>query len=430
MCDEQPNKRTPGIMRRGIRALIMYLMPLVVIAGGVMGALRLYETGPQAKRRQPRKDDTLVEVAPLARTTARATVHVMGTVVASEEVVLQPRVSGEIVKLSPKFVPGGRFEAGEFILQIDPKDYELAVEQAQSQVAQAEYERKLEQGHQEIARHEWELLGAKDAASELDLELALRKPHLMKAEANVKAAEAALGDAQLDLDRTTIRAPFNAIVTTETVDVGAQVTPQTQLGMLVGTDEYWVRASIPVDQLHWIRFPDTHGKKGSPALVTQQLGSGIQGEWQGHVVRLLADLEPQGRMARVFVSVRNPLGSDASRNGLPLLIGAYVNVVIQGQTIDNVFELPRTALRDGDRVWIMNDEKQLEIRDVDIAWSNRDTVLVHAGLETGERLVVSDLPAPVAGMGLTLGGSIRPADAPEDELAYRASEDVDHDRAE
>ncbi|HPD29019.1 MAG TPA: efflux RND transporter periplasmic adaptor subunit [Phycisphaerae bacterium] len=398
--DDKPKR---GILLRLIRGLAMYLLPVVVIVAGIAGAVHLIRTAPQAQRRTPENPAALVRVEMVRRVSANAVVQAQGTVMPSQEVLLQPRVSGEVTELSPKLVPGGRFKTGEFILQIDRQDYKLAVEKTKSQVAQAEYELKLEQGHQEIARREWELLDMKEQAGALDFELALRKPHLLKATAALEAAKAALREAELNLDRTTIRAPFNCVVRSENVDLGAQVAPQTQLAILVGTDQYWVRAAVPVDHLRWVLFPDEHGEGGSKAAIRQELGTGPQGEWCGMVVRLLSDLEPQGRMARVLISVPDPLNlNEMNKRSHPLLIDAYVSVDIEGREVNDVFALPRTALRQGRQVWIMNGRNELEIRDVDIVWGNRDTLLVRSGMQEGERLVVSDLPAPVAGMALAL----------------------------
>ncbi len=399
--------------RRVIRGLLLYLLPLCVIAGAGGGAMYLVETAPKARQRKPKAKETLVEVTEVQRTDAQAVVQVMGTVVAAQEVILQPRVSGEVVRLSPKLVPGGRFEADEFMLRIDPSDYELAVQRAQAQIAQCEYDLKMELGHQEIAKREWELLGAEKNASELDRELALRKPHLAKFRAALKGAEAALREAELDLERTTIRAPFSCVVTEENVDLGAQVTSQTRLATLVGTDAYWVRAAVPVDQLDWIRFPSADGRGGSAARIHQQFGTERQKHCVGRVVRLMGDLEPEGRMARVLISVRDPLRLDSpGESACPLLIGAYVNIEIDGREVKDVFRLPRRLLRDGGKVWIMNDERSLEIRPVDVVWRSRDNVLVRRGLSEGDRVIVSDLPAPVAGMKLTLGeGAAQRADS-------------------
>lgn len=393
-----------SIGRRILRGLVMYLLPFVVIAAAGGGAVYLVETAPKARQRPPKANETLVEVTHVQRTDAKAVVQVMGTVMAAQEVILQPRVSGEIVKLSPKLAPGGRFDAGEFMLRIDPSDFELAVERARAQIAQCEYDLKMELGHQEIAKREWELLGAEKNATEFDRELALRKPHLAKFRAALKGAQAALRDAELDLERTTIRAPFACVVTEERVDLGAQVSTQTQVAKLVGTDEYWVRAAVPVDQLGWITFPSADGEGGSCARIHQQFGTERQDRCQGRVVRLMGDLEPEGRMAQVLISIKDPLGLDTpDETTNPLLIGAYVNIEIEGREVKSVFRLPRRLLRDGDNVWIMNGKDELEIRPIDVLWRSRDNVLIRKGLDEGERVIVSDLPAPVAGMKLTLG---------------------------
>lgn len=396
----RPPRRT---LLRVVWVAVLCLLSLVVLAGGVLGAKHLIDTAPQAQRRPPERQALPVEVMTLQRGDANATVRVMGTVMPAQRVILQPRVSGEVVRVSPKLQPGGRFDAGEFILQIDPEDYELAVRRTQSQIAQAEYEAKIEAGHQEIAEREWELLAMHDQASELERELALRRPHLLKTQAAVEAAKAALRSAELDLERTTLRAPFNCMVIDEHVDLGAQVSPQTQLATLVGTDEYWIQAAVPIDQLRWIEFPGETGQGGSEAVIRQELGSGVQGEWTGRVVRLLGDLETRGRMARVLVAVANPLCSKLDNDqGLPLLIDAYVTVAVAGKPVEDVVSLPRTALRESRYAWVMNENDELEIRDLEIAWSNQDTVLVRAGVEAGERVVVTDISAPVAGTVLRL----------------------------
>jgi len=397
---KDPSK-TRGFVRALVRGVFKYFLPLVVIAGGSIGAVHLVRTGPKAKQRIPEKSATLVKVQQANHSDELVKIYAMGTVVAAQEVVLQPRVSGQIIKINPVFIPGGFFKADEMIFQIDPRDYELALEQSRSQVARARYEIKMEQGHQDIAKREWELLGVKDA-SELDRELALRKPHLEMANASLAAALAAEQKAKLDLQRTTIRAPFNGIITSKNVDLGAQVTPQTPLATIVGTDEYWVQVSVPVDQLKWITFPNPDNQQGSLVHIYQQNGAEVTNTRTGRVLRLMGDLEPQGRMARVLVTVRDPLDLQKPDNEkrVPLLIGSYVNTVIEGAKLQNVISVPRSVLRDGKNIWIMNANNELDIRQVDIAWKGRNTVFIRDGIQNGEQLVVSDLPAPVVGMRL------------------------------
>jgi RND family efflux transporter MFP subunit len=402
----QDQKPKPGLLRKLVRVLLMYLLPLVVLTIAGFGAVRLVKTGPKAQQRPPEQSSILVQVQTVGHTDASVMVHAMGTVIAAQEVILQPRVSGEIVKISPAFIPGEHFKAKEVILQIDPEDYELALEQSRSQVAQSRYAVKLELGYQDIAQHEWELLGVKDA-SESERELALRKPHLEKANASLSAAQAAEQKAKLDLERTRIVAPFNGIITMKNVDVGAQVTPQTELARMVGTDEYWIQVSIPVDQLKWITFPKAGNERGS--VVRIYLRNGVEGvnHWTGYVLRLLGDLEPQGRMARILVTVHDPLGLDVpeGKKRSPLLIGSFVNVVIEGVKVRNIIAMPRAVLRDGSNIWIMNKSDELEIRKVEIVWGGPNRVFIRDGIQDGERIVVSDLATPVSGTRLRVESS-------------------------
>jgi multidrug efflux pump subunit AcrA (membrane-fusion protein) len=165
-------------------------------------------------------------------------------------------------------------------------------------------------------------------ADPADVELALRKPHLAKAQSDLAAAQAELDQAKLSLSRTDITAPFNSVVRDKFVEIGSQMSTQDALAELVGTDEYWIRVSLPVDRLRWIRIPSNRSETGALATIHYR---GHQRT--GRVIRLLGDLEAQGRMARILVSVKDPLGRKGTQpDTMPLLIGEYVRVEIQGNT--------------------------------------------------------------------------------------------------
>lgn len=396
--------------RRGgwLRALLLRLVvPALVIGAGGGAAAWLITTKPNTKRRQPERAAALVEVTSVRRSTERVVVTVMGTAMPAQQITLQARVGGRVMDISPNLAPGGRFAAGETILQIDRRDYESVVVQRQGDVAQADLNHKVELGRQEIAKREWELHEQTGKASALDLELALRKPYLLQAQAAVAAAAAASDKAALDLERTTLRAPFNAVVLSEQVDLGSELTSLTSVATLAGTDEYWVQASVPVDQLRWLRFPGRVGERGSPARVRVNAEPGAVRT--GHVARLLGALETEGRMAQILVAVEDPLGLKAKDSSVqPLLLGSYVQVEIDGRELDSVIPLSRDLVRDGDRVWVMNADGKLEIRAIQTAFRSRDRVLVAQGLQEGERLVTTDLPAPVEGMPLRTETSASP----------------------
>jgi len=442
-------------LREVILALVQAVLVLGVLAGAAYVAIRLIRTGPKAERKQRPPQALLVEVAAVRASTERVVVHAMGSAGAAREMALQSRVGGEIVWLTPECVPGGRFEEGAVVAKIDADDYKLAVEQAQAEMArlaamvdqrrsevvqregdvaqresdliQAQAALKIELGRQAVAKREFELLGQE--VGDDDRDLVLRLPQLQSARATCEAAEAAkrsaeamersaeaaanaaeaskaaaevaLRQAQLDLARTTIMAPLNAIVLSRTIQEGSQVAPSTEFARLVGTDEYWVEVSIPVDQLKWVRVPYSNAEQGSPVRIRNDAAWGEGASRAGFVQRLTAALETEGRMARLLVTVPDPLALKPENAGKPrLLLGSYVRVEIQGEELEDVVPLPRDYVRDGDRVWVFGADGTLEIRQVKARFSGRDRVFISDGLADGEQVVVTDIAAPVPGMAL------------------------------
>lgn len=405
---EEKAAAPPG---RGIR-LLRILLPLAVLVAGALVCFGLLETGPQAKTQPQVRNATLVEVQPVEFGPQATQIEAMGTVKAARQVELTPQVSGAIMKLNEDFIPGGHFQAGERLLQIDPTDYQVTVRQLASDVAQAKSEIELEQGNQLVAQREYELLGEPVSATEKSL--MLRKPQLENLKAALDASQAKLDQARIDLQRTEIKAPFNAVVQARDVNLGSRVTASTALATLVGTDAYWVEVSVPVSQLRWIVIPKNKNETGSLVKIYDQAAWGKDGFRTGRVIRLAADLESEGRMARILVQVADPLALNPENAKAPrLLLGSYVRVTIEGRQVANAAALGREQIRDGDQVWIMDAANQLDIRHVDILYRGKDQVLISTGIDAGERLVVSDLSAPIQGMSLRLKDDSRnssPAD--------------------
>lgn len=369
------------------------MLPLALLGIGAVTAWIIIETAPKATRRPPAAFKPIVEIMTLERRIHRIWVPVMGTVTAARRVTLRARVSGDVTTVSPSFVPGGFFKRGQRVLTIDSEDYELTLEQVRSEVADAEYDLRIESGHQAVSAREWDLLKGSDKAKEGDAELALRKPHLERAKAGLEAARAKLRKAELDLARTRITAPFAAMVEEKNVDIGASISTQDALAMLVGTDEFWIEASVPVDRLSWIDIPS--GDRAVGSLV--HIGSG-ESVREGRVIRLLPSLESEGRMARLLISIEDPLNL-AGREGVePLLLGSYVSLKIDGGVLENVYSIPRLALRDNNQVWLMSAKGTLDIRTVTPIWREAEAILFEEGFEAGDRLVLSDIGAPLMGM--------------------------------
>ena len=261
-------------------------------------------------------------------------------------------------------------------------------------MAESEYQLKIEEGQRDIAAHEWEILGSGNEAPEADHELALRIPHMKYRAAKLEAAKAELEKAELDLARTEIRAPFNAVVVERRTDLGTQATVQDTLALLAGSDEFHVRASIPVDRLQWIKYDP---ENGSEVTIIRSTGE----DRKGRVVRLESALEEKGRTARVLIAVKNPL-----EGGQPLLLNEYVRIEIEGAPVEQAFRIPRSALRDDRFVWLATKKNTLEIREVEVAWRDATEVLVSGGLNDGERLILTSLSAPINDMKLRIAGEM------------------------
>jgi len=229
---------TSGAAQRRPRNFFIILLPVVVLAAGAAVAFWLMETSPQAKPRPSVHNATLVAVRTVDYGARQTVVSGMGIVTAARNVALKPDVSGKIVELNANLIPGGHFRKGETLLKIDPTDYRLTVRQLTTDVAKAESDLQIEQGNQLIAQKEYKLLG--QTVSDAEKALILRRPQLENLRATLEAAQAKLDQARVDLARTTIEAPFNAVVQSRAVDVGARASESTVLATLAGTDAYWV----------------------------------------------------------------------------------------------------------------------------------------------------------------------------------------------
>jgi RND family efflux transporter MFP subunit len=394
--DQKEQGKQPAL-KPASRNIMRLVICLLLIGAGIIGARFLIATKPKVNRRPPERMAPLVRTAVLQPENYTFSIPAMGTVIPSRETGLEVPVSGEVIYVHSEFTEGGMFAQGTKILQVDPKDYELAVQQKRRALADAEYSLKLEQGHQDVARQEWSLLYGDKVVNKGESDLALRKPHLEKVQAEIAAAKAELEQAEINLNRTTLTAPFNALVLKSYVELGSQVSSQKRLADLVGTDTYWVQVSLPVDRLRWVQVPNGDQGAGSEVDIFYRADN----VKTGRVARLLPDLSKEGRMARLLIEVADPLDLQAKDEKQPmLLIGEFVRVSIEGEELHNVYRVPRSALRNDREVWIVDEESKLAIRPVKTIWRDQDTVVVQDGFKPGEALVISDIPAPVADMDL------------------------------
>lgn len=404
-----------------IRTILKVLLPLVTLVVGFLVLGALVKTKPDAAKAATQPKAPIVEVAPVKAERRKVTVRAQGTVMALREVALQPEVSGRVVWVHPQMIAGGRVQEGEPLVRLDGGDFQMAVRQREADVERARMELELERGRQTLARKEWEQLAGSLESTEEGKAVALRVPQERNAKASLSGAESGLSLARRNLARAELRAPYSALVLNESVEVGQIITPQSRVATLVDSGRFQVVVNLPLNELSWFDIPGitANVQEGASARVIQETG-GEPLVRQGRVARLLGDLDPAGKMARVVVEVDDPLRLKEG-GGFPLLLGGLVRVEIEGKEVEGVVEVPRKAVRDGGSVWALTPEGSLDIIPVEIVWEDPDHVLVK-GVPPDARLITSRLAIPVKGMKLRLseeGGSSNktlaptPKDAPQ-----------------
>jgi RND family efflux transporter MFP subunit len=389
--------------RHTLRSLGTAIACLAILATSAAAVVVINQTEPTAQQiNATRKSAALVETVTVRRGTHSPRLVVLGTVEPAQEILLSPRVSGQIIELSPKFVPGGMVHDGDMLLRIDPADFENALSIRESELQQAEASLEIEEGRQILAEKELALLG--DTIDETDRALVLREPQLASIQAEVNAAKAAVQRAKLDLERTKVVAPFAAQILSRSVNVGSQVAPGDELGQLVGIDEYWIQASVPIRSLRWIQFPDTEGQEGSEVKIRDADAWGPDIERPAHVTRMIGSLDQRTRLARVLIAVSDPLGLESDLP--PLILDTLIEAEIEGRPIENVVRLSREYVRERDTVWVMK-EDALEIRETEIDFRDAKYAYVRKGLESGDVVVTSTLATVADGVGLRQVGDSR-----------------------
>ncbi|MCB1782554.1 MAG: efflux RND transporter periplasmic adaptor subunit [Alphaproteobacteria bacterium] len=367
---------------------------ILAVAGGAAAYFLMTKKETKKRTEQP-SGAVLVTTEQFSPADQVITVKAMGQVQPALETTLKPRISGEIIETGVDFVPGGFFKAGDVVLKIDPKDYELAIQKDKAAVSQAQAALDLEMGKQAIARDELDILQKSTGEKLKSTDLALRKPQLEQAKADLEQAKADLALAELDLSRTTITAPFNALVVTRSANLGDVVSSTSTLATLVSTDEYWVEISVPVHDLLYLDLPEPGGTGGAKADVVMDAGRGTR---EGHLARVTGSVDSSSRLVTMLVSVSDPLFLNERQDTAPLMLGDYVQVVLTGKRLKNGTRLPLLAIRDGSTIWVAQDGK-LIMRKVEIYYEDRDYAYLPAGqISADDQIVTTDIPAPVGGM--------------------------------
>jgi RND family efflux transporter MFP subunit len=384
-------------MKRIVKPILKVLIPLIVIAAAVFGAVAMYKAKPEVKKHDPIVLPPLIRIHEVEISSCQFIVHSQGTVSPRTESLLVAEVSGRVIEVSDSFVTGGFFEAGDALVRIDPSDYRQAVSTSRANVARMKLQLAREEAEAEVARREWKDLGKGEATP-----LTLHEPQLADARAALEAADAALEQAERDLSRTELRAPYAGRVRIKIVDVGQFITRGSPAGTIYAVDYAEIRLPLADEDLAYLDLPLIYrgGKdeQPGPAVMLTADFAGREYSWQGRIVRTEGEIDPASRLVHVVARVKNPYGRGEDPDRPPLAVGLYVRAEIDGRIAKDVAALPRAALRGDDTVLVVDDENRLRFRKVRILRRTRETVVIGSGLSQGERVCVSPLEAVTDGM--------------------------------
>jgi len=385
----------PSLRRR----LTVIGVPILIIIGFtvLMQVIIAANNKPEEKKKP---FNTLAVMADYAVIDdVQLTVSAQGEARPRTEIDLVPEVGGKIVYVSPNFIQGGIIRKGETLIRIEDADYQVAVVQAQANVAQAEQVLIREVAEGEIAQRDLADLGITDRPSAL----ALRQPQKQQAEASLQAAKAQLDSMKLQLTRTEVKAPFAGRVRSKSSDLGQYVTPGSRLGRIFSTDIVEVNLALTDNDLSKVDLPLAYvadSRETAPVVKLSNIIAGKRREWTGYLMRTDSTYDTQSRALFAIVEVFDPYGKGASEGGYPLAPGMYVEAEIEGKTFDDVIVIPRDGLRPEDKVFVVDDKGKADIRNVTVLDTNPDRAVILSGIDVGELVVLSPMELSRASMTL------------------------------
>ncbi|PDH36679.1 MAG: efflux transporter periplasmic adaptor subunit [Halieaceae bacterium MED-G27] len=367
--------------------------PVIVVIVMVAIVQFLRATAPEPEMVEAERSAIGVYIERASAVATEASITVYGEVRPRVEIELLSEVGGRITSVSPEFIEGGLVRAGDAILTLEDDDYRVRVAEARARVASNQL--ALEQAKADADVAEKQLLGEPNPS-----ELALKIPQIRQAEAALAAANVALESAETDLARTRVTLPFDVRIANTMVDEGQYLTPGRALASVFSTDVAEVRLPLSDSDLAALGVPIGYQAVDEGLRVTFSADvGGREQDWRGYLTRVDASIEAATRTVFATAEVRRPY--EVVDGDMPLAPGLFVKATISGRALDNVLEIPAAGLRAGDRVFVMTDNDDLQIKSVDVAYANADYAYIRTGLTQGERVIVSPIRNPVAGMPLS-----------------------------
>lgn len=366
---------------------ISTIVIILVLGGATFGILKfLGKYAPEAEKKAYVADPLVVETTTVTSGEFELPLTSEGLVETRRDTILSAQVGGRIVEVDPGFEVGARYPKDFVIARIDSVDYDAAVAQSKANLEQAKLVLVQEEARAEQAARDWKKIGGDRPASDL----VLRKPFVASAEANVKAAQAALEKAIEDLARTAIKAPFDCRVRSVNLNLGATVAPGGQLGTIYDPEALLIR--LPFSLSDYARIPK------APTITLHTEINGIRYQWEADLLWELGEVDQQTLSAYVLAEIK-PKEEERGKFRLPPA-GVFLKADLRGAVLTGVVKVPRKAIRGQNKVYVLDQESRLAPRELTIAHRGVNDVYVTKGIEAGEKVIETRIELPVTGMKL------------------------------
>jgi len=376
-------------------------LPVAIIGAAVVISIAMNLLKPPPLKAESPDTALVVKTQLLQAADANLSVQSQGTVLPRTRTLLTSEVSGTVLHVSPQFVVGGTFKAGDLLLQIDPTDYKVALQRANANLISMNAQLTFERARATQAEKEWAMTGR--PAEEAPL-LALRKPYLEEARANVLQAEAEVTQAQLKLERTAIRVPYTGMVSTKAVDIGQYVSVGTNLGETFAIDFAEVRLPLTKRDLSMMNSFSQADREHHLQVTLLGSAHGTEKRWDARLVRSEGVIDKVNRSLYVVAQVDDPYARNSGdrTNANPLLMGTFVTAIIDGKSIANVFAVPRHALLEGSKIALVDDDQRLRLKSIEPIYADKQFYYlsrdIDEGIDDGAEIIVSTIGVPIEGM--------------------------------
>jgi len=375
--------------------LIKTIITIVILVVAAVGAVQLVWTRPVPPQITPAQKSTTIRVIEAKKQSLQMEVRSQGTVLPQIQSELIPEVNGRVKWISSSLAPGGFFNQGDVLVTLDDTDHRAQVQLSRARLERADAE--FEHASFELRR--MQTLVRDRLTSQSSLETSLRSQRI--ARATKTEARISLEQAQRDLARTQLKAPYTGFVRTKRIDVGQYVQKGMTIASIYDSQSVEIRLPVMDSQLAYLDLP--MGYRGelstqqAPVVILSTSYAGQKYQWLGTVARTESEIDSKSRMTTLVARVQN----DPSGEQPPLQIGLFVSAIIKGRDIDNIFRLPRAAIRNQNQVLIVDQNNQLRFRQVDVLRFEKDNIIISSGLNDGDKINISPIQSVTDGMQVT-----------------------------